>query len=174
MKILDLAVLEDGSSTGLSIRNGGFLAEAASVGLHRHSHPKEILLQVEGDLAETYLLRRLDIDQRALNSYDRDEASQFGAMGIAVAILLEQKGWKVVRSWKGTGFDYWVGEEEDGLPFQHMVRVEVSGDHVGTDAELRTRLRQKLEQTKVSDALRIPAYGIVVEFSNPKSLTGKR
>jgi hypothetical protein len=175
MKKLDLKVLEDGYSTGLSVRNGGFLAEAASICLYHHSHPSEVYFPVEGALQEHYQLRRLVTDEQSRNSYtDPDEAAQFGAMGIAVALIYDQKGWKVKRSWKGTGFDYWVGEQQGDYPFQNSLRMEVSGDFEGTDAELRHRLKIKLNQTTRSDSLNLPACAVVVEFSNPKSLTGSR
>ncbi|MDB5279056.1 MAG: hypothetical protein JWR61_4011 [Ferruginibacter sp.] len=175
MKQLNLSILEDGISTGLSVRNGGFLAEAASICLQSHNHGLSILFKVEGYLAEIYNLSRCEVNQLALNSFaDLEEAAQFGAMGIAVAIINNQTGWKVIRSWKGTGFDYWFGFEDEGYPFQNKLRVEVSGDLKGTDPEINARLKQKLEQTKKSDELNISACAVIVEFSNPKSLTAIR
>jgi len=175
MKQLKLELLEDGTSTGLSVRNGAFLAEAASVCLHSHSHGLSMMFAVEGDISEEYELHRLDVNELATNSFaDLEEAAQFGAMGIAVAVIYDQTGCKVKRSWKGTGFDYWFGEESDGYPFQNLLRVEVSGDIKGTDSEIHSRLRKKMEQTEVSDGIGIPACAVIVEFSVPKSLTGMR
>ncbi|MEZ4887288.1 MAG: hypothetical protein R3E32_21330 [Chitinophagales bacterium] len=37
----------------------------------------------------------------------------------------------------------------------------------GTNAQINQRLKEKLEQTKKSDALNLPAYVVVVEFSKP-------
>ena len=175
MKKLNLAILEDGSSTGLSVRAGGFLAEAASVCLDSHSHPVEIPFSVEGVIAESYELTRLTTDALSAASFaDMQETVEYGAMGIAVALLHDQKGWKVKRSWKGTGFDYWVGAEGDSQPFQDLARLEVSGSLKGTHIDLQTRLKQKLDQTNVSAGLGLPAYAVVVGFSDPKTLTGKR
>lgn len=175
MKKLDLRILENGFSTGLSVRNGGFLAEAASVCLYNHSHPSEVHFPVEGNMRENYQLCRLVIDELVINSYaDIDEAAQFGAMGIAVMLMYDQKGWKVKRSWKGTGFDYWVGEQNDDYPFQNFLRLEVSGDFRGSNADLKNRLKRKLNQTTRSDSLNLSACAIIVEFSNPTSLTGSR
>ncbi|WP_214071829.1 hypothetical protein [Mucilaginibacter sp. dw_454] len=175
IKPLPISLLEDGHSTGLSVRTGGFYSETASVCLNLHGHPVKVNFPVSGALAFDYELESISVDQMAVDSSgDVEEATQFGAMGLAILIINDQTGWKVKRSWKGTTFDFWVGEEDDTLVFQKRARLEVSGDFKGTDTEIAARLKQKMEQTKPSDHLKIPAYGIVVEFSNPKSMTGKR
>jgi hypothetical protein len=175
MKELNLQILEDGITTGLSVNYGAFLAEAASVCLNSNAHGIRISFPVEGELQETYELFRMNVDELAINSFaDLEEAVQFGAMGIAVAIINDQTTWKAIRSYKGTGFDFWFGYEDESYPFQNKLRVEVSGDISGTDAEIKSRLDQKMRQTERSDNLNIPACAIIVEFSNPKSLTGFR
>jgi hypothetical protein len=175
MKKLNLEILEDGLTTGLSFRYGGFMAEAASVCLNNYKHPRQVVLPVTGYITENYNLNSLEVTDLAINSYsDLEEAAEFGAMGIAVAILNNQTGWKVIRSWKGTGFDFWLGDNTDEYPFQNKLRVEVSGDLIGTDNELKSRLQKKLKQTEKSDDLGIPACAVIVEFSNPKSITGHR
>ncbi len=175
MRSLDLHILEDGISTGLSVRNGAFLLEAASVCLNSFNHPIFVELPVSGALEENYNLERLVVDELASSSFaDLEEATQFGAMGIAVCIMHDQLGWKVKRSWKGTGFDYWGGAIGTDHSFKEKVRLEVSGDLEGSNAEVAQRLKNKLEQTKRSDELGLPAYAIIVEFSSPKSFTGSR
>jgi len=175
MKELSLQILEDGTTTGLSVRNGAFLAEAASVCLKHHNHNLTIKLKVEGYIQDEFELLRLEVNELSLSSFaDLEEAVQFGAMGIAVLLVHNQTGWKAKRSWKGTGFDYWFGENSDDYPFQDKLRVEVSGDLKGSDSELNSRLKKKMDQTAVTDNLNIPACAIIVEFSNPKSLTGFR
>jgi hypothetical protein len=173
MKKLDLKILENGHSTGLSVRYGGFLAEAASVCLCHHEHPEHINFEVEGAIVQSYNLLRLLTDELSMNSHaDLADAVEYGAMGIAIMLMHDQKGYKVKRSWKGTGFDFWVGEQEEGYPFQNRLRLEVSGDLTGTDAELKSRLKEKLGQTTRSADTGLPAYAVIVEFSNPKTLTG--
>jgi hypothetical protein len=170
MKKLKLDLLHDGSSTGLSVRYGGFLAEAASVCLHLNKHNISVTFKVEGSIEETYELYRLDVDDIALKSFaDIEEAVQFGAMGIAIILINVNTGWKAIRSWKGTGFDYWFGDD-DIFPFQNKLRVEISGDFKGNDSELNQRLIQKIQQTNKSENVQIPACGVIVEFSIPKSL----
>ncbi|MEH2318575.1 hypothetical protein [Nostoc sp.] len=76
----------------------------------------------------------------------------------------------IERSRKGTGFDYWLGSEEEAgeLPFQNKVRLEVSGIRKADDSRVRARVKQKIEQTNPSDGT-FPAYIIIVEFSRPLS-----
>jgi hypothetical protein len=175
MKELDLQILEDGKSTGLSVRYGGFLAEGASVCLENFRHPKKVQFPVKGSLAEDYYLTRIKTNELSHSSFgDLDEAVEFGAMGIAIAIINEKKGWKVKRSWKGTGFDFWAGDDSKSSRFKKKLRVEVSGDFEGTDSDLNSRLKQKLDQTELSSGSRSPACAVIVEFSNPKSITGQR
>ncbi len=174
MHILNLKILEDGSSTGLSVRNGAFLAEAASVCLYKNDHSLEVDFVVDGFFKKTYKLGRLDVDELSICSFvDLEEAVEYGAMGLAVAVINDQTGWKAKRAYKGLGFDYWFGYQSE-YPFEQKLRVEVSGDLSGTDYEIAERLKVKLKQTQKSDHLNIPACAIIIEFGNPKSLTGYR
>jgi hypothetical protein len=71
----------------------------------------------------------------------------------------------IERSWKGTGFDYWIGRRQ-GLLFQDKARLEVSGILSGDQTNISTRVRQKVQQTKRSDGL-LPAYIAIIEFGRP-------
>jgi hypothetical protein len=100
---------------------------------------------------------------------DRTEAVEFGACAIAMLLILKLTPYTVIeRSWKGTGFDYWLGHRDPEEPFKAAARLEVSGIHKGNDSVVRRRVGQKLEQTKPSDGL-LPAYIVVSEFGEPKS-----
>ena len=89
----------------------------------------------------------------------------------------------ISRSWKNSGFDYLVGDEDisnvsdaelkiteemsDILGDDNLVvrgRMEASGIREGSDGVIDGRVTQKLQQTTRSDYLGIPAYVIVVEF----------
>ena len=72
----------------------------------------------------------------------------------------------VQRSWKGTGFDYWLGLKEDEL-FQNAARLEVSGIRQGGDKDMEKRIKQKTDQISKSDRMRLPAFVVVVEFGRP-------
>jgi hypothetical protein len=175
MKLLDLNILTDGISTGLSVYNGGFLAEAASLCLDHNKHQLETAFQVGGHYTGSYQLKRLGITPAITGSYaDTQEAIEYGACGIAIVLLNHETSWKVKRAWKGDGFDYWLGEENEDYPFQNKSRLEISGILKGTQGQISSRLKEKMEQTTVSDHMTIPAYACVVEFGDPRSLTGKR
>lgn len=118
---------------------------------------------------------------------DLAEAVEEGAAGIAVLLANRETGYlAIARSWKGTGFDYLLGDD-DTLNISEAERsvssqwakvlgdtalvprgrLEVSGILNGSDSQVRTRANQKLEQTESSDHWGIPAYVIIVEFGRP-------
>jgi hypothetical protein len=74
----------------------------------------------------------------------------------------------VQRSYKGPGFDFWLGEKNDDELFQGKKRLEVSGILKGDEKTIDYRIKSKLKQTERSDGV-LPAYAIVVEFSIPRS-----
>ena len=85
----------------------------------------------------------------------------------------EEIGYEVVeRAVKGTGIDYWLGDETEGPPFQHKARLEVSGilSAKGTERdverEVAGRVKEKEQQTQSSGVV-LPVYVIVVEFGRP-------
>ena len=87
-------------------------------------------------------------------------------MGIAALLAKKEIGYAVLqRSRKGTGFDYWIGDDTP-FPFQNKARLEVSGIREGNDTVVRARVRQKINQTSRTDGA-LPAYVIIVEFGRP-------
>ena len=75
------------------------------------------------------------------------------------------------RSFKGTGFDYWMGnpaqhDENDELPFQNLTRLEVSGILQGDAVRIARRVKVKLDQVEPTDHVG-PAIIVVVEFGGP-------
>jgi hypothetical protein len=98
---------------------------------------------------------------------DEQYATEHGAYCIA-ALVVEQCGLEVVeRSKKKTGFDFWLAPKNAPFSlFQELTRLEVSGIRNGNKAALESRIRQKINQTKVSDGV-LPAIVVVVEFGCP-------
>jgi hypothetical protein len=97
-----------------------------------------------------------------------------GAYCLAMLVIQRLTDLKVIKqSQKGTDFDYWLGKNDE-LGMQKMARLEVSGILKGTKAQLNQRWREKIEQTRKSDNLEIPAYIVVVEFSQPVVKIKKR
>jgi len=54
----------------------------------------------------------------------------------------------------------------DELPFQKVVRLEVSGIRQGDRNQIRARVKLKVEQVKLTNYL-APAYIVVIEFGQP-------
>jgi len=93
---------------------------------------------------------------------------------VAILVTREATGKQVLdRSAKGTGFDYWIGEDGSS-PVRLKTRLEVSGILRGTIADVQRRVDEKCIQTKRSDAMGLDAIVFVVEFSFPLAGVAKR
>ncbi len=160
---------------GLSPGRKVFMGECAAVCLERSSHRSGVRLSVRGEtLAEFHLKWTPLTPQHFRSCGDPQEATEHGAYAVAILVITHITGKKVVeRSAKGTGFDYWLGETADELPFQGMVRLEVSGILDGSDRDVATRIREKLSQVSVTDAIG-PAYIAVVEFGTPTTTVNRK
>jgi hypothetical protein len=147
---------------------GQHLAEAGAVCLESQGHKMGKLIDVQGEHNQQYALQWPPVtDQviRCLN--DPEVATEFGAVGVAVLLAKKLIGYSVIqRSRKGTGFDYWLGEETSE-PFQNKARLEISGIRNGDQKTVKTRVDKKLNQTNPSDPTGFPAYVMVVEFGRP-------
>lgn len=152
---------------GISPRFGMFLAEAAAVCLHTGGHTSGVNWTISGDLNQTIqLVWDLDISPQILNTWkDRDEATEYGATGMALLFLLIQHQYTVVeRSVKGTGFDYWLGPIEEEDRHRQIARLEISGIRDGDKPKVLKRVYKKLKQVKQSAHLNLPALVVVTEF----------
>lgn len=152
---------------GITKPFGATLAEAAAVCLEQQGHASGVTMEVNGAMDCSYDVCWPEVTEQMRRCYnDLEVATENGAYAVAIPIVRELTGYTVVeRSRKGTGFDYWLGEESE-LPFQNKARLEVSGIRRGNDAGIRARMKAKLDQTKPSDGI-LPAYAAVVEFSRP-------
>ena len=101
--------------------------------------------------------------------YDIQDLTEYGAVGIAILIVLRLTPFKILRrAVKGEGVDYWLADKNETIPFQNTARLEVSGIFNGDISLIEKRVKQKLKQTEPTDGA-IPAYIVVVEFSMPLS-----
>jgi hypothetical protein len=152
----------------LTEARGRSLAEAAAVCLEDQSHRGTAILFVAGDYETTFEILWPEVTEQMRRCYnDLEVATESGAYGIAILLVRELVGYTAVeQSRKGTGFDFWLGSDEDEF-FQHKARLEVSGIRSGELNSVQIRVNQKIRQTKRSDALEIPAYIVVIEFSRP-------
>lgn len=154
---------------------GQYLAEAGAVCLESQGHSQGQPLTVNGGHNGSYPVTWPALTEqirRCLN--DPEVATEHGAIGIAVLLTKKLLGYSVIqRSRKGTGFDYWLGDETH-LPFQSKARLEVSGIRSGDTAVVRARVKQKRRQTDPSDETHLPAHIVVVEFGEPSAEMEKK
>lgn len=148
---------------------GQSCAEAGAVCLEDQGHSCGTNLQVGGSFSQAFELDWSSVHDQARRCWnDPQIATEHGAYGLAFLLIRALTDFTVIdRSYKGPGFDYWLGHD-DGL-FQGKARLEVSGIRSGTEAQVNYRVKEKLTQTEPSDKLNLPAYIVVVEFNQPQS-----
>ena len=153
---------------GLTSACGKVLAESAAICLEDSKHQAGVSLQLSGISHEARVLQWSAVDDQQRRSYnDLQEATEWGACGIAILLIKELIGLSVVeRSKKGTNFDYWLGKDDDDQLFSGKARLEVSGILLETSNEIATRVKQKKAQIKPSNHL-APGYVAVVGFGKP-------
>ena len=150
-------------------------SEAAGVCLDFHQHKRPTLLNVKGDLEGQFELYWNEITQQMRDTReDMEYTVEGGAYCLAMLVVEKLANLKVVKqSQKRTGFDYWLGEKDE-IGMQKQARLEVSGILKGSKGQVNQRLKEKVQQTKQSDKLNLPAYVVVVEFSEPAVNIKKR
>jgi hypothetical protein len=172
---LRLNILRSGK-VGIPPEAGECLMYAACVCLENQGHNTGILMSLDGSFYGACAVS-WDVVSEEWRRYwaDLQEATEFGAYGIAILLVIQLTHLMVIeRSAKGTGFDYWLGRQDDPGPlFQKRARLEVSGILKGKESDIRSRVREKIAQVNRSDGL-LPALVIVVEFSEPRSRIADR
>jgi hypothetical protein len=151
------------------------LAECASLCLSLNGHRKETMLSLVGDFRRMVAIRPLNVSDVVTRTHnDLEVAAEMGAYGVAFLLIQVLTPLTVIeRARKKTGFDYWLGDKDDEL-MQRKARLEVSGLHKQSEQAFRRRIKIKIEQTKVSDSLNLPAWVIVVHFRHPKAHVEER
>lgn len=146
---------------------GETLAQVGGLCLESQEHGRGVQLRVRGDRSNSYSVAWPQVTEQVRRGFnDPEEATEFGAVGVAILLAKREIGYSVIeRSRKGNGFDYWMGHES-GLPFERKARLEISGIRRGRDREINARVRQKLKQIERS-GYSPAAYVIVVEFGAP-------
>ena len=145
------------------------MAEAAGVCLESQGHAPGVTLQVRGaNRTGNCILRWPVITEQARQAWNYHErATELGAVGVAVLLAERETGYQVIsQSHKGTGFDFWLGDVS-AQGFTERAILEVSGIRQGNDGVVEARMREKLQQTRRSRNLTLPAYVIVIEFGRP-------
>lgn len=164
---LSLRAIVDSKMPGLSRNKAADLVDAARVCLNDQGHKTGCVLKVDGDEEELFRLR-FGAPGRVLTKTHNDlvEATQFGAVAIAVNVICDLTDFVVVlRSKTKTGIDYWLGP--DGETFE--ARLEISGILNGSESVIEKRVEEKICQMKQSDNTKLPGWAVVVEFSAPRA-----
>lgn len=153
---------------GITPAFGKVLCEAASVCLQDRRHLPGVPLVVDGHFTSSSPLNWSIPTEETVRCYaDMQFATELGAYGIAIVVVCQLLGKVVVeRSKKGTGFDYWLGDDDD-LLFQGKSRLEVSGILRGDRVSVSARVNQKVQQVRKQAGM--PAYIAVVEFGTPEA-----
>jgi hypothetical protein len=150
------------------------LKETCIWALAHCNHSNGVRLRVvHGEYSAFHFVRWQEegIDHQALlRSYNRDDATQFGAEALALLISINRTEYDAIeRAITTTGVDYWLGfkNRNPNEPFHRAGRLEISGIMTETPTNtVKARLRAKLPQTRPTDHT-FPVYIIVVEFSQP-------
>ena len=166
---LTLVQLENGLP-GITHSFGGFMAQAGAICFDCQGHRNGVELRVDGTFRARYKVYWQEVTDQVRRSWrDLQEATEYAAYGVSILLILDLTQYTVIeRSYKGTGFDYWLGEKGDML-FQAAARLEATGILRGSDSIVHGRLKAKRKQVKQSDALLLPVFIVVVEFSTPLS-----
>jgi hypothetical protein len=154
---------------------GAMMAQAAVLCLDKHGHAPGVRLPVSGSCSALCALHWSESVTEPMQRFwnDWEEATEQAAYAVAILLMRALTGYTVIeRSRKGTGFDWWLGTD-DNL-FQAKARLEVSGILRGTPRRVNSRLQAKSKQTRQSDSLRLPVHVVVVEFGKPQARMAQR
>lgn len=157
---------------GITPIEGADLHENCITMLHRCGHPSPAIMPLMGISEENVVLRWNDIhtEQMERTYADYQVNTERSAIAISALLAKELTGLSIImRSRKGTGFDYYLGKTDDAF-YEPSARLEVSGiEKESPTNTIESRFKQKIEQIAVSDSTTLPAYISVVEFSTPKT-----
>ena len=167
--MLDLNELGKGSITAISPAVGAALAEVGGVCMESQGHERGVALTVRGYHKNCYAVVWPCItEQSRLTWNDPENATEYGAVGVAVLIAKAITGYEIVRqSRKGTGFRLLDGEDVPMKGFANKAGLEISGIREGDNRIIRKRVNEKLRQTDRPDDPKLEIYVIVVEFGAP-------
>jgi hypothetical protein len=105
---------------------------------------------------------------------DEERTTEWAAMGIAILLALKLTGYPYIfTSRKGLGIDFALSN--DAIEMTEEAHLEVSGIRKESPTNtIKRRLVIKKSQTEPSDALKMPIFISITEFSEPKSLFIKK
>ena len=164
---------------GLTEDAGGSLRQTAMVCLDSQRHSSGVPCEMTSLNQPCKMLRIAwdgeVADQMRNTWYDRREATELGAAGVAILIILAFTDYTVLRRMdadENTGMDYWlskstaVGDITENF-LQGDARLEVAGGRSESTKTIENIVHNKLKRSIKSDDTGTPAYVVVVEFSSP-------
>ena len=168
MRRLHLDQLKKGQP-GITESAGLFLSEASAFCLMKNGHTKGIELEVSGVKTENLRLYWSQVlDKQMQQTWeDGEEATEYGAMGIAVLLVLKLTKYKILgRLVKGDRTDYLLGNEKD--PNNPVAKMEVSGIlNATTNNSVNKRVGIKKRQVNKINNRAYPVYIAIIEFGKP-------
>lgn len=168
MRRLNLDQLKKGQP-GISESAGLFLSEAGAYCLMKNGHQRGVELYISGveeEKLKVYWSQVLT-EQMRKTWGDGEEATEYGAMGIAVLLVLKLTKYKILgRLVKGDRTDYLLGNENDSN--NPVAKMEVSGIlKADSNNSINKRVGIKKRQVgKIKDRA-YPVYIAVTEFGQP-------
>ena len=157
---------------GLTPEFGSFCLQACTVCLEDSNHRSGVNgILLNGNMSQTLTIDwASSVNQQVKRNWaDKQEATEYGATAIAVLVSSNLSSFNCIeKSSKGTGFDYWIGDEDSLGIFQRKARLEISGILKESSTNtIEKRVLDKEAQTSRTAHLNMKAHICVMEFSKP-------
>lgn len=164
---LNLGDLYEGIPVCISAAIGASMAEAAAVCFDYFNHLQGVIMEVKGAFDRQYRFTWREVTAvHKAGWMDIPYTIEQGAYGVAIMLVRDLTSHNILeRSYKTTGFDYWLGDDDE--VFQRKARLEISG--TGDPKRVGSRVAKKKRQTTPTDQLGLPAFIVVVDFKTPRS-----
>lgn len=162
---------------GIAPAIGAYFYAAIVVTMHRLNHAEHLTMPLNGDNPKILDINWQDTFNDQLDRSFKEDSSMIdaAASGFSCLLAIEETNYTIVeRGYKGSGFDYYLGYDNEPL-FTKAARLEISGIKQENEGNtIEKRLRIKLKQTDQSDQEKLPAYVSIIEFSKPKAVFKKK
>lgn len=170
MDPINLDILND-SFMGLTPEIGSYMRQACIVCLDSQSHKSGAEFSVNDQ--KTLIQWAQEVDDKIMRNWrDLQEATEYGASAISVLLAERETNYTCLeRSSKGSGFDYYLGDEDDFGIFQHKAKLEISGILSETKTNtVKQRVKEKKDQVDKYAKENMQAHICVTAFSAPKAI----
>jgi hypothetical protein len=172
MRTLFLDKLKDGLNN-ISPAFGTLFAEAAAVRLTLGGHKSGVILSIQGDFKEDFVLEwSQEIGQIEKNSWgDLKEAVEYGATAISMLLMLDLTTFdSFKREDQLEGTDFELRNQSKSSIKDEKAKLEISGILKETQ-ENKVNIRVKIKERKIKKRgnPNQQVYIVVVEFGTPKA-----